>query len=127
MDEPTPTKAELRILKVLWGKGPTTVKEVWVELGEKPGYNGVLKQMQVMHEKGLLSRDESQRSHIYSADGARKETARKLVQDLRNKVFQGSATKLVVSALSESPVSREELQEIRELIDKLEEEEKNDQ
>ena len=122
----TPSKAELRILKVLWGRGPSTVKSVWIELGEKPSYNGVLKQMQVMHENGLLSRDESQRSHVYSADGVRTETAKKLVEDLRKKVFQGSASKLVASALTESPVSTEELQEIRDLIDQLEQGNKND-
>lgn len=124
MSKKTPTKSELNILKVLWSKGPSTVKTVWQELGETPGYNGVLKQMQVMHENGMLSRDESARSHVYSAEDIRNETTKTLLEDLRTKVFEGSASKLVLSALSESPVSREELQEIRDLVDQLEKKKK---
>lgn len=122
MSRRAPTKSELNILKVLWNTGPSTVRSVWKELGETPGYNGVLKQMQVMHEDGLLARDESKRSHVYSAEAIRKETSRSLLEDLRTKVFEGSASKLILSALHESPVSQEELQEIRNLIDQLERE-----
>lgn len=122
MNTPKPTESELEILRVLWTKGPSTVKEVWEELGQTPGYNGVLKLMQMMHEKDLVARDASRRSHVYSAEHNREQTTRRLLRDLKTKVFQGSASKLVLSALTENPVSSEELQEIRELIDQLEKE-----
>ncbi|MFK5924092.1 MAG: BlaI/MecI/CopY family transcriptional regulator [Verrucomicrobiota bacterium] len=115
-----PTEAQLEILHVLWTQGPRTVKQVWEEQGQKTGYTGILKLMQIMHEKGLVNRDESARSHIYSADHNQKQTARQLLGELQDKVFGGSTSKLVLSALSENPTSPEELCEIRKLIDKLE-------
>ena len=94
----------------------------WEELGKNPGYNGVLKLMQMMNEKKLVTRDVSTRSHVYSAEHNRVQTSRRLLSDLKTKVFQGSASKLVLSALTDNPVSTEELQEIRALLDKLEKE-----
>ena len=122
MGQSKPTESELDILRVLWMRGPSTVKEVWEELGKNPGYNGVLKLMQMMNEKKLVTRDVSTRSHVYSAEHNRVQTSRRLLSDLKTKVFQGSASKLVLSALTDNPVSTEELQEIRALLDKLEKE-----
>jgi predicted transcriptional regulator len=120
---PRPTDAELEILKVLWRRGPSTVREVFETLGEtkQTGYTTVLKFMQIMAEKGLVRRDESERAHRYEAALAEDETQRRLVGDLLQKAFDGSARKLVLHALSADPASADELAEIRRMLDELEE------
>src|SRR5262245_6977580 len=120
---PLPTDAELMVIRALWKLGPTTVRQVWEELNkdrETPlVYTTVLKAMQVMHEKGLLLRDDSQRSHIYRTSAPQGQTKRKLVRDLMDRLFDGSARELVVEALGSKKISRKELTEIRKLLDDL--------
>ena len=120
---PRPTDAELEILKVLWRRGPSTVREVFETLGEtkQTGYTTVLKFMQIMAEKGLVRRDESERAHRYEAAAPEEETQRQLVGDLLQKAFDGSAKKLVLQALSRDAASAGELAEIRRMLDELEE------
>ena len=122
MELPRPTDAELEILKVLWRRGPSTVREVFETFGETKvtGYTTVLKLMQIMAEKGLVRRDESQRAHIYQAQLAREQTQRQLIGDLLERAFEGSATKLVMQALSTRKTSAEELSTIREMLDEFE-------
>lgn len=117
-----PTGAELAILNVLWERGSSTVREVHEAMpaGTRRGYTTTLKQMQIMAEKGLVHRDESQRSHVYSALRSREETQGWLVGDLARKAFDGSATQLILRALSQQPTSSEELREIREILDRME-------
>ncbi len=119
---PRPTDAEIEILKVLWRRGPSTVREVFDALGEvkTTGYTTVLKMLQIMTEKGLVERDESQRAHLYRARLAQDETQRQLLNDLLARAFDGSATKLVMQALSAKEASAEELTEIRALLDRFE-------
>ena len=119
---PRPTDAELEILKVLWRRGPSTVREVFGTLGENKvtGYTTVLKTMQIMAEKGLVVRDESERAHRYEPAAPEDETQRRLVGDLLRKAFDGSAKKLVLQALSTERASADELDEIRRLLDELE-------
>jgi predicted transcriptional regulator len=119
---PRPTDAELGILRVLWQQGPSTVREVQEVLNaERPtGYTTVLKFMQIMHEKGLVVRDESQRSHVYRPRVAAEKTQRQLVADLLDRAFEGSAKKLVMQALSAKKISAEELVQIRALLDEIE-------
>ena len=119
---PRPTPAELEILGVLWELGPSTVREVHERLArEKPtGYTTVLKLLQIMTEKGLVSRDEAARAHVYEARVPQEQTQRQLVHDLLDRAFGGSATKLVMQALSSRHSSPEELARIRELLDQLE-------
>ena len=119
---PRPTDAELEILKVLWRRGPSTVREVFETLGETKvtGYTTALKLMQIMAEKGLVVRDESERAHRYEAAAPEDETQRRLVGDLLRKAFDGSAKKLVLQALSTERATSSELDEIRRLLDELE-------
>lgn len=123
---PRPTDSELGILRVLWRRGPSTVREVHDELNrENPtGYTTVLKLLQIMTEKGLVVRDEAQRAHVYEARNSEQKTQRQLLADLANRAFDGSATKLVLQALSSRKASAQELNAIRELLDKLEGESK---
>ncbi len=118
---PRPTEAELAILQVLWERGPSTVRQVQDEIAAKrgTGYTTTLKLMQIMYEKGLLKRDDSNRSHIYSAVVSRQKTQRQIIGELLKQVFEGSAQKLVLQALSSKKSSRAELAEIRKLIDQL--------
>ena len=115
-----PTEAELEILNVLWAEGPSTVREVHTLSGRETGYTTVLKQMQVMVEKGLLGRSERYRSHVYEAKVAKEQTQRQLTRNLLERAFDGSAKNLVLGALSSQKVSAAELQEIREMLDKFE-------
>ena len=117
-----PTDAELRILRVLWQRGPSTVREVHEVLGaERPtAYTTTLKLLQIMHEKGLATRDDSARTHVYVAAVAESDTQRQATAELRDKVFGGSAAALVHHALTMEPASREELRKIRKLLDSLE-------
>jgi predicted transcriptional regulator len=119
---PRPTDAELEILKVLWRRGPCTVREVFDSLSEskQTGYTTVLKFMQIMSEKGLVRRDETERAHRYEAALAEEETQRQLVGDLLRRAFDGSAKRLVMQALSTERASAGELDEIRRLLDRLE-------
>ena len=121
-EPPRPTDAELAILKVLWRRGASTVREVFETLGESKttGYTTVLKTMQIMSEKGLVVRDESERAHRYEPAAPEDETQRRLVGDLLRRAFDGSAKKLVMQALSAERASSEELEEIRHLLDELE-------
>ncbi len=117
---PKPTEAELELLRVLWERGPSTVRQVHESLPGATGYTTTLKLFQLMAEKGLVTRDESQRSHIYSAVGKAETTQRQLVSDLLHRAFGGSPAKLVVQALSETRASADDLAEIRQVLDALE-------
>jgi BlaI family penicillinase repressor len=121
-EPPRPTDAELAILRVLWRRGPSTVKDVHEELARSTptGYTTTLKQLQIMAETGLVDRDESQRAHLYTARLAAEQTQTQLVRDLLDRAFEGSATRLVMRALSSRSATPEELAEIRELLDRLE-------
>lgn len=115
-----PTAAETEILRVLWDRGPATVREVHGALERGTGYTTVLKLMQIMVEKGLLARDTSARSHVYRPAVGRDVVERNMVGDLVDRVFAGSAGQLVLRALSERPTSAKELQSIRALLDRIE-------
>lgn len=117
-----PTDAELGILRVLWARGPSTVREVHEALNDGTGYTTVLKLMQIMTEKGLVVRDESQRAHVYSAQATQQRTQRQLVTDLVDRAFGGSPAQLAMQALSSKKTSPEELAELRRLLDTLEQE-----
>ena len=120
-----PTDAQLAILSVLWEKGPSTVRQVHEALPDevRRGYTTTLKLMQIMAEQGLAHRDESSRSHVYSAQVEREETQGRLVDDLMQKAFGGSAARLAMRALSGSHASESELAEIRALLARIEDEE----
>ena len=120
---PRPTDAELGILRVLWQRGPSTVREVQESLNEaRPtGYTTVLKTLQIMTEKGLVRRDEQQRAHVYEAQFAQHQTQRQMVGDLLNRVFDGSASNLLMHALAtKKGTSPEELSQIRDILDEFE-------
>lgn len=119
---PRPTDAELAILRVLWMRGPSTVRHVLDALHEErqTGYTTVLKMLQIMTDKRLVSRDESDRTHIYQARYSETDTQRQLVDDLLDRAFGGSATQLVMRALSNKKTSREELAQLRRLLDEHE-------
>jgi predicted transcriptional regulator len=119
---PRPTDAELAILRVLWDRGRSTVRDVHDELNRHAatGYTTVLKLLQIMTEKGLVVRDEAQRAHIYEARYSEQKTQRQLLSDLADRAFGGSATKLVMQALSGRKANAEELSAIRNLLDRLE-------
>ena len=119
---PSPTAAELAILKVLWKRGPATVREVHDELGADTGYTTVLKTMQIMADKRLVSRDESSRSHVYAPLVQPAPTETRLVAELMDKAFEGSAGRLAIRALSTGKASKEELAEVRRLLESLEDE-----
>ena len=111
-----PTDSELAILRVLWSRGPSTVRQVAEAMGREASYTTVLKLMQIMTEKRLVRRDEAERTHVYEAAYTEDQTQRHLVTDLLNRVFDGSAAKLVVQALAAGKTSPEELDEIRKLL-----------
>jgi predicted transcriptional regulator len=117
-----PTGAELEILGVLWDRGPSTVREVHERLAKSRdlGYTTVLKLLQIMAEKGLVRRDESQRAHVYAARIPAEQTQRQLVGDLLDRAFGGSAALLVQQALSSKRPSAQELSRIRVYLDELE-------
>lgn len=119
---PRPTDAELAILRVLWRLGPSTVRQVQQTLNEEreTGYTTALKLMQIMTEKGLVKRDETDRSHVYQARLKEEQTQRQLIEDLVERAFGGSAKQLVMQALSGKKTSAKELAQIREVIDQLE-------
>lgn len=117
-----PTGAELEILGVLWELGPSTVRDVHDRLarGRELGYTTVLKLLQIMSEKGLVRRDESQRAHVYAARVPAEQTQRQLLGDLLDRAFGGSAALLVQQALSSKKTSAEEISRIRAYLDELE-------
>lgn len=114
---PRPTSGELEILAVLW-RGPATVRQVFdvLSLERDLGYTAVLKMLQLMAEKGLVTRDESVRTHVYEARFSESHTQSHLVKDLADRAFGGSAMKLVMSALASKRANRKELAEIRRLL-----------
>lgn len=120
---PRPTAAELEILRVLWAQGPSTVRQVREALADArdTGYTTTLKLMQIMAEKGLVTRDESERTHVYSARTSQRSTQRQLVSDLVDRAFGGSAAALVLQALSAHPASADEIKEIQKLIEQYRE------
>jgi len=117
---PLPTDAELDILAALWRMGTATVREVHESLSKRSGYTTTLKQMQVMHEKGLVKRSERFRSHVYEAAIPKEQTQRQIAADLVRRAFEGSAAKLAMGALAAEPATPEELAEIRQMLDELE-------
>ena len=126
MNRPTPpprrpTDAELEILRVLWDRGEATVREVQetMKIRRAPGYTTVLKLLQIMTEKGLVERNESERAHVYRARLERHETEKQLVGDLLERAFGGSASRLVLQALATKSASAEEIAEIREFLDRI--------
>jgi predicted transcriptional regulator len=120
---PRPTDAELAILRILWERGPCTVRTVHelLEPRGEHGYTTTLKILQIMAEKGLVTRDTSARAHVYAAAAAEAETQRHLVRHLLERAFGGSAGKLVLRALAEERATPEEIAEIRRLLDASEE------
>ncbi len=120
---PRPTDAELAILRVLWREGPSPVRKVMealnAERGEPLAYTTALKFLQIMTEKGLVTRDEADRSHVYHPAAPAEKTRRLLVRDLIDRAFDGSARALVAQALGSGKISRRELGEIKALIDQL--------
>ena len=119
---PRPTDGELAILRALWRRGPSTVREVQDELGGEAvtGYTTVLKLMQIMTEKGLLTRRDAGRAHVYAAAQSEEQAQGRLVTDLLDRAFGGSAQQLVMRALTARKAAPEELAEIRRLLDELE-------
>ncbi|HTI38878.1 MAG TPA: BlaI/MecI/CopY family transcriptional regulator [Vicinamibacterales bacterium] len=116
---PRPTDAELAILRILWDRGPSTVRQVHDVLGrDRPSaYTTALKLLQIMTEKGLVERDERDRTHVYHARLSEEQTQRQLVRDLVDRAFGGSAAKLVLQALASRHASADELREIRSILD----------
>ena len=121
---PRPTNSELDILRVLWARGPSTVRDVHASLERERsiGYTTVLKLMQIMTEKGLVERNESERAHVYKAAIPEDQTQRQLVGDLLDRAFGGSATKLMMQALATRRASAEEIRQIREMLKDFEQE-----
>jgi BlaI family penicillinase repressor len=119
---PRPTDAELEILTVLWSRGPATVRDVHETIASRrpTQYTTVLKQMQVMAEKGLVIRNEDQRAHVYEAARPREWTQRQLAGDMLTRAFNGSAKSLMIGALSSRKASKAELAELRALLDEYE-------
>ncbi len=118
-EPPRPTDAELEILTVLWSIGPATVREVHKIISQRrpAQYSTVLKFLQIMAEKGLVRRDETERAHVYEAARSREWTQRQLAGDLLERAFSGSAKALLVGALSARKASKQELADIRKLLD----------
>src|SRR5580658_5236167 len=122
---PRPTASELEILRVLWLRGPSTVREVHDSLKETRamGYTSVLKFLQIMTAKGTVRRNESQRAHVYEACLPAEQTKRQLAGDILQRVFEGSASQLMMHALAGRKASREEVQELRRLLNQYEHDE----
>jgi BlaI family transcriptional regulator, penicillinase repressor len=117
-----PTASELEILHVLWSRGASTVREVHDALSEKKemGYTTVLKLLQIMTTKGTVRRNETQRAHVYEACLPAEQTKRQIAGDVLQRVFEGSASQLMVHALAGSKASAEEIEELRRLLDEYE-------
>lgn len=119
---PKPTTAELEILRVLWRRGPSTVHEVHPELerGSRVGYTTVLKTLQIMFEKGLVTRNGSSRPHVFKAAVPEDNVKRRLVSEFLEQVFDGSAMSLVMQALSAKGATKDEVRQLRQLLDEIE-------
>jgi len=119
---PKPTEKELEILQILWKKGPSAVKDVHGALGgeDENGYTTILKLLQIMFEKGLVKREKQGKLHVYEATESLQNTQQQVVEKLISTVFQGSASRLVMSALGSARSSREEIEEIKKYLSKLE-------
>lgn len=117
-----PTASELEILRILWKRGPSTVREVLESLSAKKslGYTGVLKLLQIMTAKGSVRRDESNRAHVYEAFRPADQTKRQLASDMLQRVFEGSASQLMMHALAGHPASAKEIEELRRILDAYE-------
>src|SRR5262245_14525969 len=117
-----PTASELEILRVLWSRGPSTVRDVHEALAQTKdvGYTSVLKFLQIMTAKGLVRRNETQRAHVYEAGLPAEQTKRQLAGDVLQRVFEGSASQLMMHALAGQKASRQEIEEIRRLLDDYE-------
>jgi predicted transcriptional regulator len=118
--KPLPTDAELDILVVLWRLGPATVRDVHEQLGKTSGYTTTLKQMQVMTEKGLLTRSERYQSHVYEPSVPKEQTQSQIAANMLQRAFEGSAKSLMLRALSAQPASPQELKDIRRMLDDYE-------
>ncbi len=116
-----PTESELEILQTLWTKGLATVREVHEELARTKdvGYTTTLKLMQIMHEKGLVKRDDSMRTHVYQAAVNKEKTQRHMLSKIIDNLFGGSPTQLVIQALGEHKASPEEIEKIQELLNNM--------
>ena len=116
------TEKELEILQIIWSKEAVSVKDVHEALGgdESNGYTTILKMMQIMHEKGLVTRQKSGKLHLYKAVNSLENTRQHLLEKMIHTVFQGSASQLVMSALGNNKSSKEELRQIKEYLEKLE-------
>ena len=116
---PRPTDSELAILRILWDRGPSTVRQVHETLAgtRETGYTTTLKLMQIMADKGLVKRNESARTHVYAPIAGEQQTQRQLVKDLVDRAFGGSAAALVMQALNAEGTTADDLREIRKLID----------
>lgn len=121
-----PTEAELSLLNVLWKMGPATVRQVHdvVNTTHKTGYTTVLKILQIMHDKSLVIRDETNRAHVYAPSTSQTQTQSSLIKDLIGKAFGGSTSKLVMRAIDESTTA-EEIDDIRQLLNCIEKKQKN--
>ncbi|MBO9151475.1 BlaI/MecI/CopY family transcriptional regulator [Chitinophaga sp. GCM10012297] len=121
-----PTESELEILAILWERGPSTVREIHeiLERQKEAGYTTTLKLMQIMHEKGLVTRDASAKTHIYEAAVDRELTQRQLLNKMIDTVFKGSASQLVMQALGHHRSSPEELDMIRQYLNEMEKKQK---
>jgi BlaI family penicillinase repressor len=117
-----PTASELEILRVLWNRGPSTVREVYDSLREKKtlGYTSVLKLLQIMTTKGTVRRNETQRAHVYEACLPAEQTKRQIAGDMLQRVFEGSASELMMHALAGGRTSPQEIKELREMLDEYE-------
>ncbi len=117
-----PTESEMEILNILWDKGPCTVREVHevLEQNKDAGYTTTLKLMQIMHDKKLLKRDESNKSHVYTANVSQEKTQGQMVKRMIDNVFGGSASQLVMQALGHHKTNSEELQEIKKYLEEIE-------
>jgi BlaI family penicillinase repressor len=119
-----PTASELEILQILWSRGPCTVRDVHLVLtlnqGKPIGYTSVLKLMQIMTAKGTVRRNEQQRAHVYEAVHPAEKTKRQLAADVLQRVFDGSASELMMHALSGGKGSKEEIEELRRMLDEYE-------
>jgi BlaI family penicillinase repressor len=119
---PKPTEAELAILRVLWRRGPSTVREVWDEMQsvQRAGYTTILKLLQIMFQKGLVKRNATARSHVFAATLTEEQTQQQVVGHILDRIFAGSARKLVMQALSVRKASAADVAEIRKLLDEME-------
>lgn len=125
---PRPTETELEILRVLWKLGPSTVRQVHRILNREReievGYSTTLKMLQVMTQKGLVERDDTERPQVYTTRVPQEQTQRQLVKDLLNRAFGGSVRQLMMQALSAKEASEEEIEQLEQLLDKFEEKKK---